>query len=239
MSPVASTRWCPTPEQLMILEEMYRSGIRTPNAVQIQQITAHLAFYGRIEGKNVFYWFQNHKARDRQKLRKKLAKQLHQQQHQLQLQLQQIKPKPIPIMSQPINNIVDHHHPYHHHHHNHYHHRPYDQMSFPCCSQPSTICLSHQGNGGGEAQSKVVNEYCCNKSGDEEMLMQKPITGPNSLYGRDWMMMMDMGPRPSYPSSSSSIPCCSMTMSSPKIPLKTLELFPISSINSKQDSTKL
>lgn len=140
MSPVASTRWCPTPEQLMILEEMYRSGIRTPNAVQIQQITAHLAFYGRIEGKNVFYWFQNHKARDRQKLRKKLAKQLHQQQHQLQLQLQQIKPKPIPMMSQPINNIIDHHNPYHHHHH----HRPYDHMSIACCSQPSPICLSHQ-----------------------------------------------------------------------------------------------
>ncbi|CAH8361234.1 unnamed protein product [Eruca vesicaria subsp. sativa] len=99
MSPVASTRWCPTPEQLMILEEMYRSGIRTPNAVQIQQITAHLAFYGRIEGKNVFYWFQNHKARDRQKLRKKLAKQLHQQQHHhLQLQFQQIQPKPISMM---------------------------------------------------------------------------------------------------------------------------------------------
>jgi len=68
-----STRWCPTPEQLMILEEMYRGGLRTPNASQIQQITAHLACYGRIEGKNVFYWFQNHKARDRQKLRRRLC----------------------------------------------------------------------------------------------------------------------------------------------------------------------
>ncbi|KAK9154169.1 hypothetical protein Sjap_001649 [Stephania japonica] len=72
MSPVASTRWCPTPEQLMILEQMYRGGIKTPNASQIQQITAQLSLYGRIEGKNVFYWFQNHKARDRQRLRKKL-----------------------------------------------------------------------------------------------------------------------------------------------------------------------
>uniref|UniRef100_A0ACD5ZLA4 Uncharacterized protein n=1 Tax=Avena sativa TaxID=4498 RepID=A0ACD5ZLA4_AVESA len=68
-----TTRWCPTPEQLMILEEMYRGGLRTPNASQIQQITAHLANYGRIEGKNVFYWFQNHKARDRQKLRRRLC----------------------------------------------------------------------------------------------------------------------------------------------------------------------
>lgn len=65
MPQTPSTRWCPTPEQLMILEEMYRSGVRTPNAAEIQQITAHLAYYGRIEGKNVFYWFQNHKARER------------------------------------------------------------------------------------------------------------------------------------------------------------------------------
>jgi hypothetical protein len=68
-----TTRWCPTPEQLMILEEMYRGGLRTPKSSQIQQITAHLAHYGRIEGKNVFYWFQNHKARDRQKLRRRLC----------------------------------------------------------------------------------------------------------------------------------------------------------------------
>ncbi|KAL2486591.1 WUSCHEL-related homeobox 3 [Abeliophyllum distichum] len=72
MSPSSSTRWCPTPEQLMILEELYRRGVRTPKASQIQKITAHLSYYGKIQGKNVFYWFQNHKARDRQKLRKKL-----------------------------------------------------------------------------------------------------------------------------------------------------------------------
>jgi hypothetical protein len=82
MSPPSSSssRWSPTTEQLMILEELYRTGIRTPSASQIQQITTHLSFYGRIEGKNVFYWFQNHKARDRQKLRRKLNKQLQLQQ---------------------------------------------------------------------------------------------------------------------------------------------------------------
>lgn len=85
MSPAGSSRWSPTTEQLMILEELYRSGIRTPSASQIQQITTHLSFYGRIEGKNVFYWFQNHKARDRQKLRRKLNKQLQLQQQQLQV----------------------------------------------------------------------------------------------------------------------------------------------------------
>ncbi|XP_071687520.1 WUSCHEL-related homeobox 4-like [Rutidosis leptorrhynchoides] len=66
------TRWCPTPEQVMLLEGMYRNGLKTPTATQIQQITARLSIYGKIQGKNVFYWFQNHKARDRQKLRKKL-----------------------------------------------------------------------------------------------------------------------------------------------------------------------
>ncbi|XP_042482953.1 WUSCHEL-related homeobox 3-like [Macadamia integrifolia] len=85
----ASKRWCPTPEQLMILEELNRREIRTPNASQIRDITSHLSLYGRIEGKNVFYWFQNHKARDRQKLRRKLfnRKQQHLQQHQTQLHL--------------------------------------------------------------------------------------------------------------------------------------------------------
>ncbi|XP_058111003.1 WUSCHEL-related homeobox 3B [Magnolia sinica] len=92
MPHVGSTRWCPTPEQLMILEEMYRGGIRTPNASQIQQITSHLSFYGKIEGKNVFYWFQNHKARDRQKLRRRLSRQLQLQQQQYQQQQQQQQP---------------------------------------------------------------------------------------------------------------------------------------------------
>ncbi|MFS7903568.1 putative transcription factor homeobox-WOX family [Helianthus anomalus] len=66
------SRWCPTPEQVMLLEGMYRGGLKTPTATQIQQIVSRLSVYGKIQGKNVFYWFQNHKARDRQKLRKKL-----------------------------------------------------------------------------------------------------------------------------------------------------------------------
>ncbi|XP_028772574.1 WUSCHEL-related homeobox 4-like [Neltuma alba] len=61
------TRWNPTQEQIGILEMLYRGGMRTPNAEQIEQITAQLGKYGKIEGKNVFYWFQNHKARERQK----------------------------------------------------------------------------------------------------------------------------------------------------------------------------
>ncbi|XP_027343395.1 WUSCHEL-related homeobox 2-like [Abrus precatorius] len=62
-----SVRWSPTKEQISILENLYKEGIRTPNADQIQEITCRLRVYGHIEGKNVFYWFQNHKARQRQK----------------------------------------------------------------------------------------------------------------------------------------------------------------------------
>ncbi|KAL6653404.1 hypothetical protein ACP70R_008982 [Stipagrostis hirtigluma subsp. patula] len=97
MPQTPSTRWCPTPEQLMILEEMYRSGVRTPNAAEIQQITAHLAYYGRIEGKNVFYWFQNHKARERQRLRRRLCAR-HQQQYAQQTAL---AAPPPPLTSSP------------------------------------------------------------------------------------------------------------------------------------------
>ncbi|KAI4322151.1 hypothetical protein L6164_021871 [Bauhinia variegata] len=63
----ANLRWNPTKEQISMLESLYMQGIRTPSADQIQQITARLQAYGHIEGKNVFYWFQNHKARQRQK----------------------------------------------------------------------------------------------------------------------------------------------------------------------------
>lgn len=69
---VVSSRWNPTPEQLRTLEELYRRGTRTPSADQIQHITAQLRRFGKIEGKNVFYWFQNHKARERQKRRRQL-----------------------------------------------------------------------------------------------------------------------------------------------------------------------
>lgn len=66
----ATSRWNPTPEQIMTLEELYRSGTRTPTTEQIKEIAFKLRKFGRIEGKNVFYWFQNHKARDRLKRRR-------------------------------------------------------------------------------------------------------------------------------------------------------------------------
>lgn len=66
----SSTRWTPTPEQIRILKDLYyNNGVRSPTAEQIQKISSRLRQYGKIEGKNVFYWFQNHKARERQKKR--------------------------------------------------------------------------------------------------------------------------------------------------------------------------
>lgn len=63
-------RWNPTAEQVKILTELFRSGLRTPTTNQIQNISSQLSFYGKIESKNVFYWFQNHKARERHKIPK-------------------------------------------------------------------------------------------------------------------------------------------------------------------------
>ncbi|KAL5581135.1 hypothetical protein UlMin_013577 [Ulmus minor] len=185
MSPAAnSSRWCPTPEQLMILEEMYRSGTRTPNASQIQQITTHLSFYGKIEGKNVFYWFQNHKARDRQKLRRKLLKQLQQQQV-----------------------LYHHNNPQNHHFHGY------------CTRVEDDLASNHQ-----------LMNYSSWKVGNirdsKKLEMEKPKM--MRIYDRDWLMMMDMGPLNS--------PCCNNNYNNNR-PLKTLQLFPITATNLKEEFT--
>ncbi|CAI9767540.1 unnamed protein product [Fraxinus pennsylvanica] len=66
-------RWNPTTEQVKVLTDLFRTGLRTPSTDQIQKISSQLSFYGKIESKNVFYWFQNHKARERQKRRRVLV----------------------------------------------------------------------------------------------------------------------------------------------------------------------
>ncbi|KAL6980665.1 WUSCHEL-related homeobox [Sarracenia purpurea var. burkii] len=70
-------RWNPTTEQVKVLTDLFRSGLRTPSTDQIQKISSQLSFYGKIESKNVFYWFQNHKARERQKRRRVSATEQH------------------------------------------------------------------------------------------------------------------------------------------------------------------
>ncbi|CAK9170201.1 unnamed protein product [Ilex paraguariensis] len=173
MSQAASSRWCPTPEQVMILEEMYRGGIKTPNASQIQQITAHLSCYGRIEGKNVFYWFQNHKARDRQKLRKKLSKPLHQQK----------------LYGQHQYNWQSHHHS----HLLHYLHDCPAAASSASHQLPFYNLTDVLHQGGVEDASRQMMNY------KWKMDLQESCETENSMlrtYGCDWrrMVMMDVCP---------------------------------------------
>ncbi|XP_042386876.1 WUSCHEL-related homeobox 4-like [Zingiber officinale] len=66
------SRWTPMAEQMKILQALFEGGMRSPSPSEIEEVTTELSKYGRIEGKNVFYWFQNHKARERQ--RQKLNK---------------------------------------------------------------------------------------------------------------------------------------------------------------------
>ncbi|XP_040374664.1 protein WUSCHEL-like [Rosa chinensis] len=65
----------PTADQIRILKDFYDNGGKNPTPEQIQRITLQLKRYGLVENKNVFYWFQNHKSRERQK--KKLTSDVH------------------------------------------------------------------------------------------------------------------------------------------------------------------
>ncbi|KAK7373730.1 hypothetical protein VNO80_07146 [Phaseolus coccineus] len=198
MSPAGSSRWSPTTEQLMILEELYRSGIRTPSASQIQQITTHLSFYGRIEGKNVFYWFQNHKARDRQKLRRKLSKQLQLQQQQLQVHHCQLNPD-IP---------------------NHYvgtfGYTPCSStQDFPFYNPPTFLY-----QGGSANTSEQAFNYAWNVHNLQSNLVEKEEVTFNN---NGWSTPVDVNNQESS--------CCTSR------PLKTLDLFPLTTTRTSEDCT--
>ncbi|XP_057953796.1 WUSCHEL-related homeobox 3-like [Malania oleifera] len=229
MSPVGSPRWCPTPEQLMILEEMYRGGVRTPNASQIQQITAHLSYYGKIEGKNVFYWFQNHKARDRQKLRRKLTKQLHAQHqalchqyhhhhHLLPRCFPTTTPTPTPPASSPANN-----HP---------------QYSSSTCHPHCNDSVSFHPQGIVEENASIqATEWAWKLNMQEAAGSSASSAGETDqrscrmkMCGSDWMMMMMLDVE--GPTRSSTPPPAGCNR-----PLKTLELFPVSAPSLKEGCT--
>ncbi|KAK8943134.1 WUSCHEL-related homeobox 3A [Platanthera zijinensis] len=161
MPQVPSTRWCPTPEQLMILEEMYRTGVRTPNASQIQQITSHLSYYGKIEGKNVFYWFQNHKARERQKLRRRLSK------PNMQPNMQPFLPLPDHLLYGPQI-----HPPFLHHHHHH-----------------GAGGLHEQRSEGLDLLRKLEIE--CPPQGEEGSSSTSASSGTSLRCSCEWMKMVD------------------------------------------------
>ncbi|KAI5080576.1 hypothetical protein GOP47_0004469 [Adiantum capillus-veneris] len=70
-------RWCPTQEQIQILESIFNSGTTTPTRDMIVDIAAQLRKYGTIAEANVFYWFQNRKARAKRKLQPPPTSSLH------------------------------------------------------------------------------------------------------------------------------------------------------------------
>ncbi|CAA7055215.1 unnamed protein product [Microthlaspi erraticum] len=107
-----STRWTPTTEQIRILKDLYyNNGVRSPTADQIQKISATLRQYGKIEGKNVFYWFQNHKARERQKKRF----------NGTTMTTTPTSSSPNAVMMATDHYHHNRHHPLLHHHHHHHH----------------------------------------------------------------------------------------------------------------------
>jgi hypothetical protein len=63
-------------EQKAVLESIYRQGIHSPTLDEIERITKQLQAYGEVEEKNVFYWFQNFTAREKQLQKNKKPSQL-------------------------------------------------------------------------------------------------------------------------------------------------------------------
>ncbi|CAI9264968.1 unnamed protein product [Lactuca saligna] len=127
----SSTRWTPTSDQIRILKELYyNNGIRSPTADQIQRIAARLRHYGKIEGKNVFYWFQNHKARERQKKRF------------TPVPVTPPPPPPPPSTATLLPSPFSDHRHHHHHMHVNSHHPPTHPPQF--YSQQHKLYTTHQ-----------------------------------------------------------------------------------------------
>lgn len=56
--PVRS-RWTPKPEQILILESIFNSGMVNPPKDETVRIRKLLERFGAVGDANVFYWFQN------------------------------------------------------------------------------------------------------------------------------------------------------------------------------------
>lgn len=66
--PVRS-RWSPKPEQILILESLFNSGIVNPQKDETVRIRKMLEKFGAVGDANVFYWFQNRRSRSRRRQR--------------------------------------------------------------------------------------------------------------------------------------------------------------------------
>ncbi|XP_010463822.1 PREDICTED: WUSCHEL-related homeobox 11 isoform X1 [Camelina sativa] len=66
--PVRS-RWSPKPEQILILESIFNSGMVNPPKEETVRIRKMLEKFGAVGDANVFYWFQNRRSRSRRRQR--------------------------------------------------------------------------------------------------------------------------------------------------------------------------
>ncbi|CAI9779593.1 unnamed protein product [Fraxinus pennsylvanica] len=66
--PVRS-RWTPKPEQILILESIFNSGMVNPPKNETVRIRKLLEKFGSVSDANVFYWFQNRRSRSRRRQR--------------------------------------------------------------------------------------------------------------------------------------------------------------------------
>ncbi|CAH2055190.1 unnamed protein product [Thlaspi arvense] len=66
--PVRS-RWSPKPEQILILESIFNSGMVNPPKEETVKIRKMLEKFGAVGDANVFYWFQNRRSRSRRRQR--------------------------------------------------------------------------------------------------------------------------------------------------------------------------
>ncbi|KAL2502101.1 WUSCHEL-related homeobox 11 [Forsythia ovata] len=66
--PVRS-RWTPKPEQILILESIFNSGMVNPPKEETVRIRKLLEKFGAVGDANVFYWFQNRRSRSRRRQR--------------------------------------------------------------------------------------------------------------------------------------------------------------------------
>ncbi|XP_062196865.1 WUSCHEL-related homeobox 10-like [Phragmites australis] len=65
----ARLRWAPKPEQILILESIFNSGMVNPAKDETARIRRLLERFGAVRDANVFYWFQNRRSRSRRRAR--------------------------------------------------------------------------------------------------------------------------------------------------------------------------
>ncbi|XP_045791230.1 WUSCHEL-related homeobox 11-like [Trifolium pratense] len=72
-SETVRSRWTPKPEQILILESIFNSGMVNPPKDETIRIRKLLEKFGSVGDANVFYWFQNRRSRSRRRQRQMQA----------------------------------------------------------------------------------------------------------------------------------------------------------------------